>query len=265
MRRIVNGLAIAGGRDMTRDPPVSSWRTRSSSTLRSSTTGNDVTRHSGCSARSSSSSVTPTTWPAFKQADGAKPGAHESLHESRGASGCVCEATCTNPPEHLTPPEQATQLGINTGTEPEHPQRPRCLRRSWPFRCTGEQRRYRPCHFQPRYPGPGTRTPALFRVGAARASLPFGQSAAPTPHEPFRPHSGLRRIEASSLRVHSAGDSGRIDRSSFAADLAVSASAAPPGARSRSTACSWLAIRTRCAARFARCSGNCFDHRINSR
>jgi hypothetical protein len=58
--------------------PASSWPTPSLSTLRSSTTGNDGTHHSGCSARSSTSSATPTTSPAIKPADRAKPGAHES-------------------------------------------------------------------------------------------------------------------------------------------------------------------------------------------
>lgn len=54
--------------------------------LEISTTGNDVTHRSGCSARSSTSSATPTTWPAIKQADRAKPRAHESSHQTRGAS-----------------------------------------------------------------------------------------------------------------------------------------------------------------------------------
>jgi hypothetical protein len=50
---------------------------RYSSTLRSSTTGNDGTRDAGCSARSSMNSVARTTWPAIKQADRTKPVAHD--------------------------------------------------------------------------------------------------------------------------------------------------------------------------------------------
>ncbi len=62
---------------------------RSSTNLRSSTTGSDGARHSACSARSSTSFVTPTTRPAIKQADRARPGAHESGHQTRGDSSLV--------------------------------------------------------------------------------------------------------------------------------------------------------------------------------
>ena len=73
---------------------ASSWPTRSSSTLRSSTTGNDGTRLLGCSPPSSTNSVTPTSRPAIKQADRAKPGAHESLQQTQGGSaGGQPEAT----------------------------------------------------------------------------------------------------------------------------------------------------------------------------
>jgi hypothetical protein len=40
----------------------------------------------GTSARSNTGSATPTNPPAIKQADRAKPRAHESLHQTRGAS-----------------------------------------------------------------------------------------------------------------------------------------------------------------------------------
>ena len=65
---------------------ASSWPTPSSSTSRSSTTGNNDTRHSACSARSSTSFATPTTRPAIKQADRAKPRAHERIRGSQADS-----------------------------------------------------------------------------------------------------------------------------------------------------------------------------------
>lgn len=45
-------------------------------------------RHSslGCSPRSSTNSAMPTTWPAIKQVDRAKPGAHERLHQTQCGS-----------------------------------------------------------------------------------------------------------------------------------------------------------------------------------
>ncbi len=60
--------------------------TPSSNTLRPSTTDNDATRRSGCSARSNASDAMPTTQPAIQQAERAIPGAHESLQPSRWAS-----------------------------------------------------------------------------------------------------------------------------------------------------------------------------------
>ena len=66
--------------------PDSSWPMPSSSTLRTSTTGNQGTHRLGRSTRSSTSSATPTPPPAIKQADRAKPGAHKSGHRSRGDS-----------------------------------------------------------------------------------------------------------------------------------------------------------------------------------
>ena len=60
-------------------------------------------RHSslGMPARSSTNSATPTASPAIKRADRATPGAHESLHQTRGASlpqnagtvGLICAGT----------------------------------------------------------------------------------------------------------------------------------------------------------------------------
>ena len=50
-------------------------------------------------------------------------------------------------------------------------------------------------------------------------------------------------------------------RSRVAADFAVIARAAPPGVRSRSTAGSWFATRTRCAAKSARRSSSNREHR----
>ena len=54
--------------------------------MRSSTTDNGGTPRSGWSARSNTSSATPTTRPEIKRADRAKPGAHESLHRTQGGS-----------------------------------------------------------------------------------------------------------------------------------------------------------------------------------
>ena len=68
--------------------PVSSWPTPSSSTSRSSTTGNHDTHRSGCSARSSTSAASPRPPPAIKQAERANPGHTRASHQTWGASLC---------------------------------------------------------------------------------------------------------------------------------------------------------------------------------
>ena len=98
--------------------PASSWPTPSSSTLRSSTTGNDGTHHSGCSARSSTSSATPTTPPAIKPADRAKPGAHEEPPPNPGRFTGLCAASPTSTSRRVRWVQPHRTARPNDSTEP---------------------------------------------------------------------------------------------------------------------------------------------------
>src|SRR5664279_3735167 len=100
-------------------------------------------------------------------------------------------------------------------------------------------------------PTPSTlhsRLPEDATTSRMRCSLCFKRASTP--------RSSVIISRARSLRVRSTVPAGRIGRSRAAAWSAVSLVGAPPGSRSRSSACSWLTSRVRCAARLTRRSSS---------